>query len=161
MAKKTKILVIVFSCLIIVISAFIIFINIPFKISFDLVGEYPIDESDLEYKDISLRAIYQSDIENGARFVKNQEFTDYMRAFDFSNGFLIFSSRKPIKTVTFKYKMYSKILYYIISANTLPTIIEYIFIDVELDDDSEATDNYYLYQISDKRVYKKTITRIW
>jgi len=165
MKKKTKILITILISSAILIIAFIIFINIPFKVEFTLVGEYPmgddVDDIHSLFTGVGYRAISTKDIELNIRFVGNQEFTDYVAAFDGKDSFLIYSSRKPIKKITFQYKMYSEALLNLIPRHSMSKLNEYLFFDVELDDDAESAEYYYLYKVSDTRVRKQWITRLF
>ena len=165
MKKKTKILMIVLISFAIFITAFVIFINIPFEVEFTLVGEYPmgddVNDPFLLFTDIGYRSISKKEIDYDIEFVSNQEFTNYAKSFNYTDEFLIFSSRKPIKKIIFQYKMYSEALVNFMYRHSMSKLNEYLFFDVELDEDAESAEYYYLYKVSDTRVRKKWITRFF
>lgn len=161
MKKKIIYLVINLVLFSAIIAAFVIFINMPFEVDFTLVGKYPMgdDINDVLafYTTTGFYSVMlQRDV--GSIYASDKDFNNYVNAFDFSEGFLIFSSRKPLKKVVCKYNRYYHILYNLITFNSTPKVYEYTLIaDIELDDSVETTDYYYLYKITDKRVYK-TVT---
>jgi len=120
-----------------------------------------VNDSFLLFTDIGYRSISKEEVDYDIEFVSNQEFTNYTKNFDYTNEFLIFSSRKPIKKIYFQYKMYSEALLNLIPRHSMSKLNEYLFFDVELDDDAESAEYYYLYKVSDTRVRKQWITRLF
>lgn len=165
MKRKTKVRITVISSISFLIIGFIVFINIPFELNYIFIDTYSIAEEDgwrgwTDWNLVTRQSLDYFKSSEGLgdkdilELVKNpddsvSEFNVYISGFDYIDYFLVYSSRKPIKKIKFKYNSYFYKFLNILEDS--PKISENgLRIFIEFDESVELTDYFYLYKIGKK-----------